>query len=371
GKMKVASIEVVPVDMPLKGYFKSGTRKRNVQPGLIARVESDDGAEGVGDVEPTEGYSPAGRDACALAIRRKLAPALRGLEAGNILAALARMDEVLEGHWEAKAAVEMALFDLRGTVLGVPVWGLLGGRRREEVGLNAWVGIQPAERAAAEALDFLERGFRSCKVKVGGEFEADRDRVMAVREAVGDRMAIRADANETYDVGGAIQLARALASCDLTLFEQPVPRADLEGLAQVRRASPVPIMADEAVSDHGSLIRVLRAEAADIVKVKVMKQGGLLRTSQMVATAEAAGVPCVVGHGFGLTLHTLAEVHLAATSANVLDALECVGPLKMAGDVVGEPLDLSGGSVRVPDAPGLGAELDGEKLEAYRVRGNP
>src|SRR5690606_38246492 len=97
--------------------------------------------------------------------------------------------------------------------------------------------------------------------------------------------------------------------------------------------------ADESVFDHPSLIRVIEAGAADIVKVKVMKQGGILATRQMIATAEAAGIRCVVGHGFGLGINTMAEIMVAATSDNVIDGLECVGPLKTSDDVVSEKLD--------------------------------
>jgi muconate cycloisomerase len=121
------------------------------------------------------------------------------------------------------------------------------------------------------------------------------------------------------------------------------------------------------VLDHASLIRIIQAQAADIVKVKVMKQGGFLNTRRMIATAEAAGIRCVVGHGFGLGVNTIAEIMLAATSANVLDGLECVGPLKTADDIVTHKLDLSSGSIALPAGPGLGVTLDDAKLEKYRL----
>ena len=118
--------------------------------------------------------------------------------------------------------------------------------------------------------------------------------------------------------------------------------------------------------DHASLIRIIKLEAADIVKVKVMKQGGFLNTRRMIATAEAAGIRCVVGHGFGLGINTMAEIMLAATSKNVIDGLECVGPLKTADDIVTRKLDLSGGSLMLPGGPGLGVTLDEAKLRKYR-----
>jgi muconate cycloisomerase len=124
-------------------------------------------------------------------------------------------------------------------------------------------------------------------------------------------------------------------------------------------------MADESILDHASLIDVIRAGAADIVKLKVMKQGGLINTRRMLETAAAAGLKCVIGHGFGLGINTMAEIMMAATSGNVIEGLECVGPLKTTDDIVTHKLDLSRGTLVVPDRPGLGVELDPGKLERY------
>ena len=150
-------------------------------------------------------------------------------------------------------------------------------------------------------------------------------------------------------------------------LEQPVAADDIAGMARVRReGGGIPIMADESVLDHASLINIIRADAADIVKVKVMKQGGFLNTRRMIATADAAGVRCVLGHGFGLGINTMAEIMCAATSANVVDGLECVGPLKTSDDIVTHKIDMTSGSIALPDGPGLGVVLDDAKIERYR-----
>ena len=127
-------------------------------------------------------------------------------------------------------------------------------------------------------------------------------------------------------------------------------------------------MADESVTDAAALVSIIRQEAADIVKVKVMKQGGLMRTRAMIECAAAAGLRVVIGHGFGLTLSTLAEAAVAAVSEAVIDGCEAVGPLKMAGDVVTAPVNLDEGVIRLTDAPGLGATIDLDALDRYRVR---
>jgi muconate cycloisomerase len=299
-----------------------------------------------------------------------LAPRLIGMDPVNVHAVLATIEPAVKGYLDSKAAIEMACVDLAARVAGLPVHAYLGGAVKERLLFNAWIGILPPDEAAKETLGWKTRGFRSAKIKVGGNIEADRDRVKAVREAVGPDFQIRIDANAGYDAATSIQLARMVAPFKLQLFEQPVPDHDIAGMARVRReanAVGLPVMADESVLDHASLIRIIKADAADIVKVKVMKQGGFINTRRMIATAEAAGIRCVVGHGFGLGVNTMAEIMLAATSANVIDGLECVGPLKTADDVVTRKLDLSSGSLPLPPGPGLGVALDDAKLEKYRL----
>jgi muconate cycloisomerase len=126
-------------------------------------------------------------------------------------------------------------------------------------------------------------------------------------------------------------------------------------------------MADESVSDHASLVAIIKAGAADYVKFGVKQAGGFVRAQRMLATAEAEGIPCVIGHGFGLDPSTIAEVMFSATSRNVVPGLECVGPLKMKDTVTTTRLDISSGSLALPDGPGVGVTLDEAKLQQYRL----
>ncbi|HXF66144.1 MAG TPA: enolase C-terminal domain-like protein [Burkholderiales bacterium] len=367
--MKIERVEVFGVAVPLVGEFKNAYLSKSVVKSVVVRVTATGGAVGLGNVDPTPGYSKERTEDHLRVLRERLAPLALGMDPANIHALLARIEPAVPGFLDSKAALEMACVDLAARAAGVPVHTYLGGAVKERLAFNAWIGILPPEQAARETLEWKRRGFRSAKIKVGGGIEADRDRVQAVREAVGGEFQLRIDANAGYDAATSIRLAEMVAPYGLQLFEQPVPAEDLAGMARVRRAANavgLAVMADESVLDHASLIRIIRAEAADIVKVKVMKQGGLLNTRRMIATAEAAGVRCVVGHGFGLGINTMAEIMLAATSANVLDGLECVGPLKTADDIVTRKLDLGAGSIALPPGPGLGVALDEAKLAKYR-----
>jgi muconate cycloisomerase len=361
----ITTVEPMLVDVPLRQPVRGVHGITAVQRSVLVRVTAD-GGEGWGNVDPTPGYSAVSAEQVHATVAA-LAPALAGADAFNLHAALARMDAAVAGASEAKAAVEMALVDLKARALGVSAASLLGGRLKDSVTLNAWIGTVAPAQAAREALAWCAAGFRTAKIKVAGPTDEGIERVAAVRAAVGERMALRVDFNESLPPEAAVPYIRRLEPYALTLVEQPIGRDDIVGLARIRRGIAIPLMADESVSSPAALVEIIRREAADLVKLKVMKQGGLLRTLAMVECAAAAGLRVVLGHGFGLTLSTLAEATVAAVSEAVVDGCEAVGPLKMAGDVVTDPVRLDAGAIRVPDRPGLGALIDPDALKRYRV----
>jgi len=366
--MKIERVEVFGVAVPLIGEYKNAYLSKTVQKSAVVRITASGGVTGLGNIDPGPGYSKEPISDHLEVLKEKLAPLVIGMDATNVHAVLAKIEPAVKGFLDSKAAIEMACVDLAARIAGLPVHVYLGGAVKDRLLFNAWIGILPPDEAAKETLGWKNKGFRSAKIKVGGNIEADRDRVKAVREAVGPDFRLRIDANAGYDADTSIKLARMVAPFKLQLFEQPVPDHDIAGMARVRKeanAVGLPIMADESVLDHASLIRIIRADAADIVKVKIMKSG-FLNTRSMIATAEAAGIRCVVGHGFGLGINTMAEIMLAATSGNVIDGLECVGPLKTADDIVTRKLDLTSGSLALPGGPGLGVTLDDAKIAKYR-----
>jgi muconate cycloisomerase len=335
----------------------------------VIRLTATDGTVGISSAEQSSVAKPPHTAAdLAVAIRERIAPALIGQDPTNINRLAELFDGLTPTQPGAGAAVEMACVELASRAMGVPLHTYLGGAARERVEFNGWIGELPPDEAAAEAKRWLKAGFRSSKIKVGSGVEADANRVGAVRDAVGSAMKLRIDANMQYDAETSLRLCRMVRQYDLQLFEQPTPKDDLAGMARVRREGGIPVMADESVSDHASLLAVIKADAADFVKFGIKQAGGILRAARMLATAEAAGLPVVIGHGFGLDPSTVAEIMLAASSSNVLPGLECVGPLKVVDTVATTRLDISSGSLPLPDGPGLGITLDDKKLEQYRLR---
>lgn len=367
-KLQIERVEVFGVAMPLIGTFTSAGISKQATKCVVVRLTASDGTEGISSIEPSAvTKSPGTAAELAVAIRERIAPAVIGQDPTNINRLIELLDGLTPTQPGAGAAVEMACVELASRIQGVPLYTYLGGAVQTDMQFNGWIGELPPEEAAAEARRWLKAGFRSAKIKVGSGVEADRDRVAAVREAVGSAMKLRIDANMQYDADTSLKLCGMVKQFDLQLFEQPAHLRDLAGLARVRREGGIPVMADESVSDHASLIEIIKADAADFVKFGIKQAGGILRASRMLATAEAAGLPVVIGHGFGLDPSTLAEIMLAASSSNVLPGLECVGPLKVKDTVATTRLDISSGSMRLPDGPGLGISLDASKLENYRM----
>ena len=367
-KLHIERVEVFGVAMPLIGTFTSAGISKQATKCAVVRLTASDGTVGISSIEPSAAAKSPGTAAeLAVAIRDRIAPAVIGYDPTNINRLIELLDGLTPTQPGAGAAVEMACVELASRIQGVPLYTYLGGAAHADVQFNGWIGELPPAEAAAEARRWLKAGFRSAKIKVGSGVEADHDRVAAVREAVGSAMKLRMDANLQYDADTSLQLCRLVKKYDMQLFEQPAHLRDLEGLARVRREGGIPVMADESVTDHASLIAIIKAGAADYVKFGIKQAGGILRASRMLATAQAAGIPVVIGHGFGLDPSTLAEIMLAATSRNVLPGLECVGPLKVKDTVATTRLDISSGSMPLPDGPGLGISLDDKKLEQYRV----
>ncbi len=364
----ISQVDVFSIDMPLVGSFTSGGLSKNTTHCVVVRVTDADGAVGISSIDPSsKAVSPNTAAELAVAIRDRVGPALIGENPGNVNRIVELASRLSPAQPGVAAGVELACIELACRRMGIALHDYVGGAVLDRVSFNGWVGELPADEAAAEAKRWQDAGFKSLKIKVGHEVAKDSDRVAAVRDAVGADMKLRMDANQQCDVGQALELCHAVKSCDMQLFEQPTPKDDLEGLARVRRDGGIPIMADESISDHESLIRVIKADCADFVKFGIKQAGGLLPSARMLATAEAAGLPVVLGHGFGLDLSTMAEIMLGATSRNVVPGLECVGPLKVVDTVATTRLDIGSGSIALPSGPGLGIDLDDDKLARYSV----
>jgi muconate cycloisomerase len=263
----------------------------------------------------------------------------------------------------------MALWDLNGRALGLPVHRLLGGRVRDRVPLSWSLAVGDADAELAEARDLVARGHRIFKIKTAAHpVAADVARVRAIREAVGPAVKLRVDANQGWDRPSALRAIRAMEPFDLDFVEQPVSRWDLDGLAEIARSVSVPVMADESCGSPQDALAIARRGGVSILGLKLTKSAGLAPTMAIARIAEAAGLGCYVGCMIETSLGTAAYLQAALAALPVTWGCELFGPLLLTGDVVREPVRYADGCILALDGPGLGVEVDETALEEWTRR---
>lgn len=292
---------------------------------------------------------------------------------------VARMDRAVKVNNQSKAVIDYCLHDIKGKAWGVPVYDLLGGLSNEKIPLCFVMSSDTPDIVAADGKKLVAAGFHSLKLKVGlRSAEDDIALVEALREAVGNKVRIMIDVNGGWHYNQALNTLKKLEKYDLFLCEQPVPRWDYEGMAQLRRKVNIPILADEAAVDLNDLLKLIRMEAIDGFFLKVPKAGGILKSQKWVSIAQGADLMvmcgCMINSGIGAAV----EAHfLAATEWMGRSEQESIGPLNLYNrpDTVSPPdiIDLAvkipryeGGYLYPPEGPGLGVELN-EKIVSSLV----
>ncbi|MCW3014356.1 MAG: Mandelate racemase [Solirubrobacterales bacterium] len=349
----------------------------------IVRIDTDEGISGWGEAPAIATWGGAHMrqyGETPVTVRHMivdyLLPAITGLDPADIGVIHARMDRVVKGNPYAKAAIDIACHDSAGRALGVPVWRLLGGKRREGIEVAHSLGIMPVDACVAEAEQAVAEGARTIKCKTGLDPERDVELVRALRARLGDAVKIRVDGNEGYaTVREAVDVTRRQEEYGIFLCEQPM--AGAKALAQVARRIETPVMADESAWTVHDILELDALEAASTFSCYVTKPGGLFRARQQAELAASLGMTCDIGGSIELGIGNAANLHLGV-------ALECavlpsVCPVtRLAGvdgpeicgvyyrdDIVTERLPFRDGVVLCPDLPGLGVEVDEEKLRHY------
>lgn len=370
--MKITHIDCIPVRVPIRPEVairaKGGTH--SVSPFLLVKVHTDEGLYGLGEVSCTPRWSGEDQFTAAHFVRTLLEPALVGEDPREMERLSARMRGALAGNPFTKSALEMALWDIAGKAAGVPVYRLLGGPVRESVPIKWSIsGVEP-ERATAIARWALEQGFETVKVKVGIDPEQDVARVRAVRAEIGDKVRLGVDANGAWTPAAAVTMIRRLEEFGIYFAEQPVPPGDVGWLAEVRGQVSVPIVADESVYSPQDASAIVKAKAADALSVYVGKAAGIGGAFAIAAIAHAAKLGCTIGSNLELGVGTAAMIHLAMAAPGITGEqypCDIIGPLYYTDDILTEPLPLARGRALAIDRPGLGVELDEEKVRMYRV----
>jgi muconate cycloisomerase len=386
GAMKITRLETIVVQLPGRSSYTWRSLQVPIGNYVILRVETDEGITGLGEAPAILSWGGEhgryfGEDpqiVCHL-IDDLIGPYLVGSDPFEVKAILARLDVDIRGFPYTKAMLESALLDIAGKALGVPVYQLLGGAMRKEIPVCHSVGVAAPADAAKEASQVADDGIRFMQIKVPGEPATDLEIVKAISREVGDRAQIFPDINRGYkDAKTAINSIKAMqAEAGIIACEQPVEGVDL--MARVAQAVDIPIVVDEGCWTPQDAIEIVKRGSADVISIYFTKAGGLMRSMQIGAIAQAAGLPVNVNGSLEGGVGNASNLHLvAALEGTVLPGVITVNTLagreqtKVGGvfytdDIITEPFAYADGNLKVPEGPGLGIALDPEKVEKYRT----
>lgn len=363
----IERIETSLVDLPTIRPHKLSVATMYGQTLMLVKVYCSDGVVGVGEGTTIAGmaYGAESPESMKLAIDAYFAPAMIGQDASRIQALMSHLGKLVKGSHFSKSALETALLDAQGKRLGVPVSELLGGRRRDRLPVAWTLASGDSQKDIAEAEQMLQtRRHNIFKLKIGArEPRADIAHVAAIKQAVGDRAAVRVDVNMAWSETQAAWLIPALVDAGCELVEQPV--ASPAALARLMGRFPVALMADEILQGPESAFEIAKNHGADVFAIKIEQNGGLFAAQRVIAIADAAGIELYGGTMLEGAFSTIASAHLFATAANLQWGTELFGPLLITEEILTQPLDYSDFGLTVPNGPGLGIELDEAKVKRF------
>jgi L-alanine-DL-glutamate epimerase-like enolase superfamily enzyme len=354
--MKIEQIETTVLEMPYKKPLVTATNNFTVARGLLVKVVTHDGVEGYGysDLFPRTGETP---ETARHAIEDILKPKVIGRELEELVRIRADLDHILTGNLRAKAALETAMQDALARSYHIPLYLMLGGRYRSEIKVIKMVSVDDPEAMADEARALVRDGL-ALKLKMSGKIDLDLPRVAKVRNAVGDHVFIKVDANEAYDAKTAIRLAKGLADHGVEIFEQPVPRDQLEALWEVKKHSPIKIEADQSVRTVADAQMVIKNRMVDSINTGIPKVGSIGEVRRIAELCELNGIRCSLSNTAGSMVGDAAAVHLAASAPGIVPLCE-LGEFEV---ITGDPffgLSVEKGAISVPEGEGLGVSLRG------------
>lgn len=352
--MKITGLDAWNVHLKLSEPYTIAYETVDSAANVFLRIETNKGINGYGCAAPDPVVTGENSGSAHRALLYTVPQLLRGSDPLRPALLLQRLAKPLSDQPAALAAVDMALHDILGKATGLPLWKLLGGFR-DRIQTSVTIGILPEDETVDRARDWVRRGFRHLKLKGGVEVEQDVARVLRVREAVGEKIGLRFDANQGYTIEQALEFVERTREARLELIEQPTPRGQPDLMGRVARAVSIPVMADESLMTLRDAFRLAKREMADMVNVKLMKVGGISAALQINAVARAAGLEVMVGCMDECGLAIAAGLHFALARPNVLYA-DLDGHLGLIGDPSQDAVTIREGTLFPSDRPGLGYE---------------
>ena len=365
--MKITKIESIPYAIPVKKFSDAYTNFTHSNAVLI-KINTDEGLIGLGEAcawEP-EFYGETVESIHSL-ILDYIAPKIIGEDPTNINQIMQTLDKILARVTCVKEGIDLALFDLLGKKLNVPVYTLLGGKFRDQIPIASEIGIDTPRAMAKNAEKILEMGINVIKIKGSSDKNKDVERIKAVRSAVGPDIPLRLDPNASWDTAGSIKVMQLVENCNLELLEQPIPSWNYKGMAHIRKNISVPLMADETIWTTQDAIKLHDYEACDYINLKISKTCGLSKGKKVENVAEAIGLPCIVGTELEPGISAVAKIHFAASMEIHPLASEFTELTQLDGSILESPIEINDGCLNVPIGPGFGINIDEKALEKFKL----
>ncbi len=354
--MRITKTEIYKFSIPMHP-FTIATGTMDTAQNIFIRLHTENGRYGVGECSAFPMIAGETQATC-FALAQDFAKLWNGKDASNIRERLNELHAAIAFNATIKSAFDMALYDLAAKNTNQPLYQYLGGKKKKPLETDITVGIGTAQLMAEQAAAFKAQGFRIIKIKLGKNPEEDVERVKQIRMAVGNELLLRTDANQGWDFEGATYALQNMAAYNVQFCEQPMRHWNDHRLSQLRKSSPIKIMADESVFDHHDAERLIAADACDYINIKFAKSGGILEATKINEVCAQNNIPCMMGGMLESRIALSAFAHFAQANDNVMfyDMDTCM--LGHKKDPVTGGVQYNGYYVEVPDAPGIGADAE-------------
>lgn len=357
GELRIRKIELYKLFVPLKEPFVISLGPIYNAENVLVVIHTEEGITGFGECSPFMSINGESMDTCFV-VGQYFAKLLKGKNALAIEDHIEEMDKLIYGNSSIKSAFDMALYDIASQHAGMPLYKFLGGANTKTIITDYTVSIGDPAKMAADAVKIKEEGYPAIKIKLGKNGETDVLRIKAIREAVGNEIPLRIDANQGWNVEEAITTLKALGQFDIQHCEEPIPRWAFMNLPRVRKESPIPIMSDESCGDDHDAERLIQLGACDYMNIKLGKSGGIFKALKMVKLAETAKMHLQVGAFMESRLAMTAFAHFSLCSPMIehfdFDTCLMFSEDPVTGGIVYE----KNGVVKVPEVAGLGATVE-------------
>ena len=365
-----SSIETILVEIPTIRPHKMAVATMQTQTLVLVKIQTADGFSGWGEATTIGGlgYGEESPESIKTNIETYFAPLLKSLQGHNIAQVMQVLKKNINGNRFAKCAIQTALLDIQAQRLGLPLSELLGGRLRDSVPVLWVLASGDTDKDIAEAKNMLAtKRHNVFKLKIGSRaVEADVEHVLAIKQALGKQVSIRVDVNRAWSELDAIKGIQLLQDGGVDLVEQPCAIDNIDAMQRLTRRFDLAIMADESLMGPSSAYRLAKTNAASVFAVKVAQSGGLLEGQQLSTLANLAGIDLYGGTMLEGSVGTIASAHLFSTFENLAYGTELFGPLLLTEEILKTPLQYHDFALHLPQGPGLGIDLDEDKIDRLR-----